>query len=106
VIGYASASSGYAIGFEGEAALVARLARRTGVAVAATCASAVLALRVLGVERMALVGPLPPGRDRAGSGRRCCPSRPRPVPLRRPQTAESWGGPVPRPRLVRVAGIP
>jgi maleate isomerase len=57
VIGYASASSGYAIGFDGEAALAARLARRTGVAVAATCASAVLALRVLGVERMALVDP-------------------------------------------------
>jgi maleate isomerase len=57
VIGYASASSGYAIGFEGEAALVARLTRRTGVAVAATCASAVLALRVLGVEQMALVDP-------------------------------------------------
>lgn len=57
VIGYASTSSAYAIGFDGEAALVARLARRAGVPVAATCASAVLALRVLGVERMALVDP-------------------------------------------------
>lgn len=57
VIGYASTSSSYAVGFDGETALVARLAQRTGIPVAATCASAVLALRVLGVQRMALVDP-------------------------------------------------
>ncbi len=57
VIGFASASSAYAIGFDGEAALVARLSRRSGVPVAATCTSAVLALRVLEVERVALVDP-------------------------------------------------
>jgi drug/metabolite transporter (DMT)-like permease len=56
-IGYASTSSRYAIGFDAEAALVARLSRRVGIPVAATCASAVLALRVLGVERIALVDP-------------------------------------------------
>ncbi len=57
VIGFASASSAYGIGFGDEAALVARLSRRSGVPVAATCASAVLALRVLEVERVALVDP-------------------------------------------------
>jgi maleate isomerase len=56
-IGYASTSSGYAIGFDAEAALVTRLSRRVGVPVVATCAAAVLALRVLDVGRIALVDP-------------------------------------------------
>jgi maleate isomerase len=54
---YASTSSAYAIGLDAEAALVSRLSRRIGVPVSATCASAVLALRTLGVERIALVHP-------------------------------------------------
>jgi maleate isomerase len=56
-LGYASTSSAYAIGFDAEEELVARLAGRLGIPVAATCASAVLALHVLGVERVALVHP-------------------------------------------------
>ncbi len=57
VIGYASTSTAYAIGFDNEAALVRRISRRTGIPVAATCASAVSALRVLDVDRIALVAP-------------------------------------------------
>jgi maleate isomerase len=57
VIGYASTSSAFAIGFDAEVALLSRLSRRLGIPVRATCASAVLALRVLGVERVALVDP-------------------------------------------------
>jgi maleate isomerase len=57
VIGYASTSTAYAIGFDDEAAMVRRLSRRACRPVAATCASAVLALRVLDVERIALVNP-------------------------------------------------
>ena len=57
VIGYASTSSAYAIGFDAEAAVVSRLSRRVGIPVSATCASAVLALRVLAVDRIALVHP-------------------------------------------------
>jgi maleate isomerase len=57
VLGYASTSSAYAIGFDAERELVSRLSRRLGIPVAATSASAVLALRVLGVERVALVHP-------------------------------------------------
>ncbi len=57
VIGYASTSSAYALGFDDEARMVARLAERTGVPVASTCAAAVLALRVLGAGRIALVEP-------------------------------------------------
>jgi maleate isomerase len=56
-IGYASTSSAYAIGFDAEVALLSRLSRRVGIPVVATCASAVLALRVLGVERIALIDP-------------------------------------------------
>jgi maleate isomerase len=56
-IGYASTSSAYAIGFDAEAGVVSRLSRRIGIPVLATCASAVLALRVLDVERIALVDP-------------------------------------------------
>lgn len=57
VVVYASTSSAYAIGSGAEAAVVSRLSRRIGVPVLATCASAVLALRILGVERVALVHP-------------------------------------------------
>ena len=56
VIGYASTTSAYTIGFDAEMAMVLRLSRLTGRPVAATCASAVRALRVLQVERMALIG--------------------------------------------------
>jgi maleate isomerase len=56
-IGYASTSYAYAAGFADETAMVARLSRRAGVPVAATCASAVLALRTLGISRLALVHP-------------------------------------------------
>jgi maleate isomerase len=56
-VGYASTSSAYAIGFDEETALVSGLARRIGVPVVATCASAVLALRLLDVRRIALVHP-------------------------------------------------
>lgn len=58
VVGYASTTSAYVIGFEDETALVSRLAEQLEVPVAATCATAVLALRVLNVERVALVGAL------------------------------------------------
>jgi maleate isomerase len=57
VIGYASTSTGYAIGFDDETAMVQRLSRRSGRPVAATCTSAVQALRVLDVDRIALVHP-------------------------------------------------
>jgi maleate isomerase len=56
-IGFASTSSGYAIGFDAEATFVARLSRRVGVPVSATCAAAVLALQALNAERIALVDP-------------------------------------------------
>jgi maleate isomerase len=56
-VAYASTSSAYAIGLDGEAALVSWLRRRIGAPVSATCASAVLALRALDVERVALVHP-------------------------------------------------
>jgi maleate isomerase len=54
---YASTSSGYALGFDAEAAATSRLSRKVGLPVSATCTSAVLALRVLGAERIALVHP-------------------------------------------------
>jgi maleate isomerase len=57
VIGYASTSSAYEIGFEAEVAVASGLSRRVGVPAAATCASCVLALRALGVARVALVNP-------------------------------------------------
>jgi maleate isomerase len=57
VIVYASTSSAYAIGFDAERAVVSRLSRRAGFPVASTCSSAVRALRVLGAERIAIVGP-------------------------------------------------
>jgi maleate isomerase len=56
VVGYASTTSAYAIGFEKELELVSRLSAMRGVPVASTCASAVLGLRSLALERVALVG--------------------------------------------------
>lgn len=56
-IGYASTSSAYAIGFDKEGAMLARLSRRTGVPVVGTCAAVVRALRLLNAQRMALVHP-------------------------------------------------
>jgi maleate isomerase len=56
-IAYASTSSAYAIGFDDEVAMLARLSRRTGVPVVGTCASAVRALRLLDARRVALVHP-------------------------------------------------
>jgi maleate isomerase len=57
VLGYASTSYAYTAGFAEESAMVSRLSRRAGVPVAATCASAVLALQTLDVARLALVHP-------------------------------------------------
>jgi maleate isomerase len=56
VIGYASTTSAYAIGFDAEAAMVSRISELLTVPVVATCASAVRALNVLGIERVALIG--------------------------------------------------
>ena len=56
VIGYASTTSAYTIGFEAEMTLTSRLSQLTGRPVATTCASAVQALRVLRLDRVALIG--------------------------------------------------
>ena len=56
VIGYASTTSAYTIGFEAEMTMTSRLSQLTGRPLAATCASAVQALRVLRLERVALIG--------------------------------------------------
>jgi maleate isomerase len=55
-IGYASTTTAYAVGFEAEAAMAARLTDYIGVPVASSCAAAVLALRTLEVSRVALIG--------------------------------------------------
>jgi maleate isomerase len=55
-VGHASTTSAYAVGFDQEAEMVWRLSASLGVPVAATCASAVLGLRALAVQRVALVG--------------------------------------------------
>src|SRR5262245_39931738 len=57
VVGYASTSSAYVVGVDHEQVLIARLSQRVGRPVASTCASAALALRILEVERVALVAP-------------------------------------------------
>ena len=57
VIGYASTSLGICDRLRRRSGLLSRLSRRVGIPVMATCASAVLALRVLDVERIALVDP-------------------------------------------------
>ena len=57
-ITYGFTSSAYVIGVEGEAAMIARLERRTrGIPVVATCKAAVEGLRVLGARRIALIDP-------------------------------------------------
>ena len=56
VIGYASTTSAYTIGFDAEMTMTSRLSQLTGRPAAATCASAVHALRVLRLERVALIG--------------------------------------------------
>jgi maleate isomerase len=57
VLGYASTSSAYAIGFDAETAMLSRLAARLRLPTVGTCASAVLAFETLGIERIALVHP-------------------------------------------------
>jgi maleate isomerase len=57
VIGYASTSTGYAIGFDAEAAMVARLSQRWSLPVAGTSLSAAAALQALDLQRVALVHP-------------------------------------------------
>jgi maleate isomerase len=56
VVVYASTTTGYAIGNDAETAMVAQLARLTGLPAVATCTSTVHACHVLGVQRIALVG--------------------------------------------------
>jgi maleate isomerase len=57
VIGYASTSTGYAIGFDAEVAMLERLSLRWSLPVAGTSLAAVAALRALGAHRVALVHP-------------------------------------------------
>jgi maleate isomerase len=57
VLGYASTSSAYAIGFDAETAMLSRLAARLRIPAVGTCASAVLAFEMLSIERIALVHP-------------------------------------------------
>ena len=56
-IGYASTSTGYAIGCDAEAAMLERLSQRWSLPVAGTSLSAAAALRALDVGRVALVHP-------------------------------------------------
>jgi maleate isomerase len=56
VVVHASTTSGYAVGFVAETAMVTRLSQLTGLPTAATCTSAVHALHVLRVKRVALIG--------------------------------------------------
>lgn len=55
-IGYASTTTAYVIGYDAEIALMAQLAQHTGLPIASTCAAALSALRVLDIERVALIG--------------------------------------------------
>ena len=57
VLVYASTSSGYAIGYDAESALIARLQERWGVPACAASHSAVAALRSHQIERISLVHP-------------------------------------------------
>jgi maleate isomerase len=57
VLGYASTSNGYAIGFDAEVTMVERLSQRWCLPVAGTSLSAVAALRALDIQRVALVHP-------------------------------------------------
>jgi maleate isomerase len=57
-IAYCFSSSSYVRGSAGDVALKARLEVRTrGIPIVITCASAVLALRMLGIQRIALIDP-------------------------------------------------
>lgn len=56
LVGYASTTSAYLIGFDAEHAMIARLEQLTARPAAATCAAAVHALHVMGVRRVALIG--------------------------------------------------
>jgi maleate isomerase len=55
-VAHASTTTAYALGGEAEASMVSRLESQLSVPVVATCSSAVLALRSLGVERLSLIG--------------------------------------------------
>ena len=57
VIGYASTSTGYAIGFDAETAMVERLSQRWNLPAVGTSLSAVAALQAFAVERIAVVHP-------------------------------------------------
>jgi maleate isomerase len=57
VLGYASTSTAYAIGFAAETAMLSEVSARLRVPAAGTCASAVLAFETLAVERIAIVHP-------------------------------------------------
>jgi maleate isomerase len=57
VLAHASTSTGYAIGFDAEAAMLTRLSQRWNVPVAGTSLSAAAALQALDVRRVALVHP-------------------------------------------------
>ena len=57
-IGYGFTSSAYVIGIDGEASMIARLAQHTrGIPVVAASAATLVALRLLGAGRIALVSP-------------------------------------------------
>jgi maleate isomerase len=56
-IGYASTSTGYALGFDAEAGMLERLSRRWGLPAAGAAGAADAALRALRVRRVALVHP-------------------------------------------------
>lgn len=56
-LAFASTSSGYAIGYDAEVALVERLRRRWALPAHSSCVAAVSALRAYGIERIALVHP-------------------------------------------------
>jgi maleate isomerase len=58
VIGIGFTSAAYVLGGDGETEMVTRLEQRSsGIPVVSTCASAVLALRAVGAQRLALVNP-------------------------------------------------
>jgi maleate isomerase len=57
VIGYASTSTGYALGFDAETAMLEQLSQRRGLPVTGTSVAAVAALSALHVGRVALVHP-------------------------------------------------
>lgn len=57
VLAYASTTSGYAIGFDAEVAMVQRLCQRWALPVGSSCVAAVSVLRAFGIERVTLVHP-------------------------------------------------